>query len=303
MIRVIRLGALLALLFLAAPVAASADDPPFVGWTALLPGLTDEYQPNSDNDCAAGRTHCVDAVIREMRRRFDPLAGSCDHDAIFSLTYLRTTEEYRRTIEDPTFFENTRFVNHEDAVFARYYFEAYDNWAAGRRLAVPPAWEIAFDAADQRAVSAAGNLALGINAHVQRDLPFVLAAIGLVKPDGSSRKPDHDRVNEFLNRVADELYPEIARRFDPTIDDGDIPGTTADNFAEFQIIPTWREIAWRNAERLVSAPSVAARALVAADIESYAALQAQTLRTTYEYGPLSSSAARDAYCAVHHNDP
>jgi hypothetical protein len=293
------LAALLALSLLFAPGAARAEDPSFVEWTALLPGLTAAYEPSSENDCAAGRTRCVDAVIREMQRRFDPLARACDHDAIFSLTYLRTTEEYRRTIEDPTFFEDTRFVNHEDAVFARYYFEAYDNWSAGRISAVPRAWAIAFDAADRRAVSAAGNIALGINAHVQRDLPFVLAAIGMVTADGSSRKPDHDRVDEFLNRVADELYPEIARRFDPTLDDSELPGT-ADNFAEFQIIPTWREIAWRNAERLVAAPSAEARARVAADIEAYAASQAQALRAIYQYGPLGSSAARDAYCAVHH---
>jgi hypothetical protein len=299
--RAVALGTLLGLLILAAPVAAGAEDPPFVGWTALLPGLATEYEPNSDNDCAAGRTPCVDAVIREMRRRFEPLAAACDHDAIFSLTYLRTTEEYRRTIDDPTFFEDTNFVNHEDAVFARYYFEAYDNWDAGRGDAVPPAWAIAFRAADTRAVSAAGNIALGINAHVQRDLPFVLAAIGLVKPDGSSRKPDHDRVDEFLNRVADELYPEIARRFDPTVDDTELPGT-ADNLAVFQLIPTWREIAWRNAERLVAAPTTVARAQVAADIEAYAASQAATLRATYGYGLLGSSAARDAYCAVHHDD-
>jgi hypothetical protein len=299
MVRLVRLGALLALLLAMSAGVARAEDPPFVEWTALLPGLTSDYEPSSDNDCAAGRTHCVDAVIREMQRRFDPLAAACDHDAIFSLTYLRTTEEYRRTIEDPTFFQDTAFVNHEDAVFARYYFEAYDNWEAGRRAAVPQAWAIAFQAADQRAVSAAGNVALGINAHVQRDLPFVLAAIGLVKPDGSSRKPDHDRVDEFLNRVADELYPEIARRFDPTIDDSELPGT-ADNFAEFQIIPTWREIAWRNAERLVSAPDAQARAQVAADIEAYAASQAQTLRASYQYAPLGDSAARDAYCAEHH---
>ena len=299
MIRVIWLGVWLALVCLVVPVAARADDPPFVGWTELLPGFTAEYVPSSDNDCTAGRTRCVNAVIREMQRRFGPLATACDHDAVFSLTYLRTTEEYRRAIEDPTFFEDTRFVNHEDAVFARYYFEAYDNWDAGAVAAVPPAWAIAFRAADQRALSAAGNIALGINAHVQRDLPFVLAAIGMVKPDGSSRKPDHDRVNQFLNRVADGLYPEIARRFDPTVDDGDLPGT-ADDFAEFQIIPTWREIAWRNAERLVSAPSAQARARVAAEIEAYAASQAQTLRTAYAYGPLGSSAARDAYCATHH---
>ena len=302
MVRVIRLGALVALVFLLAAGAARAEDPLFLGWPTLAPALTTEYDPSSENDCAAGRTRCVDAVIREMERRFRPLAGSCDHDAIFSLTYLRTTEEYRRAIEDPAFFEDTRFVNHEDVVFARYYFEAYDDWSAGRLSAVPQAWAVAFRAADQRAVSAAGNVVLGINAHVQRDLPFVLAAIGIVKPDGSSRKPDHDQVNVFLNRVADDLYPEIARRFDPTIDDSELPGT-ADNFAEFQVIPTWREIAWRNAERLVSAPSAEARARVAAEIEAYAASQAETLRASYQYGLLGSSAARDAYCAAHHDDP
>jgi hypothetical protein len=299
MARVIGLGVLLALSLLFTPDAAQAEDPPFAGWTALLPGITTEYEPSSANDCAAGRTACVDAAIREMQRRFDPLARACDHNAIFSLTYLRTTEEYRRSIEDPTFFEDTRFVNHEDAVFAGYYFRAYDDWRAGRLSAVPRAWAIAFGSADQRAVSAAGNIALGINAHVQRDLPFVLAAIGMVKADGSSRKPDHDRVNEFLNRVADDLYPEIARRFDPTLDDSELPGT-ADNFAEFQIIPTWREIAWRNAERLVSAPSAEARAQVASDIEAYAASQARILRAVYQYGPLGNSTARDAYCAAHH---
>jgi Family of unknown function (DUF5995) len=302
MVRVIRLGALVALVFMLTAGAARAEDPLFLGWTTLAPALTTGYDPSSENDCAAGRTRCVDAVIREMERRFRPLADSCDHDAIFSLTYLRTTEEYRRAIEDPAFFEDTRFVNHEDVVFARYYFEAYDDWSAGRLAAVPQAWAIAFRAADQRAVSAAGNVVLGINAHVQRDLPFVLAAIGMVKPDGSSRKPDHDQVNVFLNRVADDLYPEIARRFDPTIDDSELPGT-ADNFAEFQVIPTWREIAWRNAERLVSAPSAEARARVAAEIEAYAASQAETLRASYQYGLLGNSAARDAYCAAHHDDP
>src|SRR5215212_624349 len=225
MIRALGLGTLLVLLSLVAPVAASAEDPPFVGWTALLPGLTSEYEPNSDNDCTAGRTQCVDKAVREMKRRFDPLATACDHDAIFSLTYLRTTEEYRRAIEDPDFFEDTPFVNHEDAVFARYYFDAYDAWHSGDVAGTPRAWAIAFEAAAQRSVGAAGDLALGINAHVQRDLPFALAAIGIVKPDGTSRKRDHDRVNEFLNRVTDGLIAEIAQRFDPTIDDTDLPTT------------------------------------------------------------------------------
>jgi hypothetical protein len=281
----------------ALPSFARAEDPPFVGWSSLLPSLATGYEPSSANDCTAGRTHCVDAVVRELTRRFDDMAASCDHDAIFALSYLRTTEEYRRAIEDPAFFQDTPFVNHEDAVFASYYFGAFIAWHGG--LAAPPAWAIAYRAAADHAVSAAGDLALGINAHVQRDLPFVLAAIGLVKPDGSTRKKDHDRVNEILNRVTNDLIPEIARRFDPTIDDADLP-TMVDDVLSFQIIPTWREVAWRNAERLVSAPGAAARALVAADIEAYAASQAMLLRSATAYSLGQSSAARDAYCATHH---
>ena len=277
---------------------ARADDPPYVGWTQLLPGLTMQYDPSSANDCTAGRTRCVDAVIREMERRFEPLADSCDHDVIFSLAYLRTTEEYRRTIQDPNFFSDTPFVNHEDAVFARLYFDAYDAWHAGRSAAVAPAWAIAFQAAADHAVTAQGDLSLGISAHIQRDLPFALAAIGLVKPDGSTRKTDHDRVNIFLNRVTDDLYAEIARRFDPTIDDTNLPGT-ADDAGVFQLIPTWREIAWRNAERLVAATTPEARASVAASIEAYAASQAETIRQAQGYTPLQNSSARDAYCAAH----
>jgi len=297
--RGVTLGMLVGLLMLAAPVAASAEDPPFVGWTALLPGLATEYEPNSDNDCAAGRTRCVDVVIREMERRFAPLASACDHDAIFSLTYLRTTEEYRRTIDDPTFFEDTNFVNHEDAVFARYYFEAYDNWDAGRRDAVPPAWAIAFRAADERAVSAAGNIALGINAHVQRDLPFVLYRMGLYNADGTSRKTDHDKVNSVLFDAYDDAAIDSARRFDPSMAPSTAPGSGE---ASIQSVVTWREEAWRNAERLASATTDAERALIAAQIEQAATLEAQAIKAAYSYGPGQSSADRDAYCAAHHND-
>lgn len=289
----------LALLALARPATAVAEDPPFVGWTSLLPGLSLPYDVTSPDDCIAGRVQCVDKVVREMTKRFEPLAASCDHDAIFALTYLRVTEEYRRTVEDPTFFDDTPFVNHEDVVFARYYFAAHDAWTAGRTAEVPPAWRVAFGAARNRTVSANGNLLLGINAHVLRDLPFVLYSIGLVRPDGTSRKADHDRVNQILNRVTDDLIAEIARRFDPSIDDGNAP-TTLDDFTLFQAIVSWRETAWRLAEALALAPTPKARELVARGIEDYAAAQAMAIRTGTQYLPLTGGrAARDAYCATH----
>ena len=72
-----------------------------------------------------------------------------------------------------------------------------------------------------------GNVFLGMDAHVNRDLPFVLEPIGLVKPDGTSRKADHDRVNDFLTAVNQYLLSEAARYLDPSLDDGDIPGTSS----------------------------------------------------------------------------
>ena len=292
----------LALVALARPAAGAAEDPPFVGWSGLLPALSIPYDVDSPDDCIAGRIQCVDKTIREMTRRFDPLATSCDHNAIFALTYLRVTEEYRRTVEAP-FFDDTPFVNHEDMIFARYYFAAYDAWAAGDTADVPPAWRIGFDAARDRQVSASGDLLLGINAHVQRDLPFVLYSIGLVRPDGSSRKPDHDRVNQILNRVSDDVIAETARRFDATVDDSNLP-TSLDDFALFQTLVAWREEAWRNAELLAAAPTDAARDEVAAKIESNAAASANAIIVSTQYPPaLGGSAARDAYCAVHHDDP
>jgi hypothetical protein len=298
-----RLGALVVLtLAFGAPSAAVADDPPFVGWSALLPSLALPYDPTSPDDCIAGRSRCVDGTIREMTRRLDPLASSCDHNAIFSLTYLRVTEEYRRTIDEP-FFDDTSFVNYEDTVFAHYYFKAFDSWTAGRIDEVPQAWRVAFDAAARHAVSADGDLLLGINAHVQRDLPFVLYSLGLVAPDGTSRKPDHDRVDQVLNRVIEPLIAEIARRFDPTIDDTELP-TSLDDATLFQTLVAWREKAWRNAEELATAPTPAARDVVAAQIENDAGSEARMIAAATAYPPLlGGSARRDAYCAIHHADP
>ncbi|MEX2393550.1 MAG: DUF5995 family protein [Actinomycetota bacterium] len=288
---------------LAFPMFAKAEDPPLVEWSALLPGLTEGYDPTSENECKKGHENCVHAVIREMTKRFDRLG--CDFDAAFSLAYLRTTEEYHRFWHEDRFAE-PNWLNHYDAVFGEYYFRAIDDWHNGNQSAVPEAWRIAFDSSDKKSVSGYGSLFLGMNAHINRDLPYVLAGIGMVSPDGTSRKGDHDTVNQFLNRVADDLIPELARRFDPTIDDNSIEQTTLEDFASFQAIPGWREMAWRNAEALVDAPDAAARALVEQNIETYAASVAKTIKAATSYGFLSpngpNSSARDAYCAAHYND-
>ena len=292
-------SAIIAFLFVALLAdGAAADDPLFLNWATALPGSGTEYDPSSLDDCKSGKIQCVDKVVREMTRRFDALAGTCNHDAIFALAYLRTTEEYHEAATTPGFFSDHPFLNFEDAVFARYYFQAYDAWHAGNTTAVPPAWQVALDAADKKSVNADTNAILGVNAHIQRDLPFVLWEIGLVKPDGTSRKADHDKVNEFLNRVS--FYPEASRRFDSSLSSDDQAS------GAIHAIIAMRELAWRNAERLAAAEDdPVALASVKQSIEQAAHASAMAMKASGSYGTFSpsgpSSAARDAYCAANHD--
>lgn len=298
----IALAATLVVLVVASPAPpAAADDPPFVGWSAALPPLASHYDPSSSNACVAGRVSCVTKTVRTMRTRFEPLAKSCDHDAVFALAYLRTTETYLEATRTDGFFVDPAFVNHEDVAFAQMYFRAYDSWADGRVAYVPPAWRVALEAADKRRVSGTGSLLLGINAHVNRDLPFVLAVTGLVAPDGTSRKADHDQINVMLNHVVQPLIDEEAARFDPDIATVSTP-YGAGYTGLLQLLVAWREAAWRQAERLVAAPDEHARDLVAQEIEDDAATQARVIVADTAYRPpLTSAAARDDYCATHAN--
>jgi Family of unknown function (DUF5995) len=259
------------------------------GFAALLllmaidPALT-SAEVSDKRACQLGQPHCVHFVIKEMERRFRHLARDCDHDAIFSLLYLRTTEKFQETL-DTIGYGDPASVVREDAVFADYYFRAYDAYHEGHGY-VPPAWQIAFAAADQRSVSATGNALLGINAHIQRDLPFTL--FDLDQQGHPVSYEDHNLVNQFLAQV--DVTAEVVERFDPTFDDSSDPAALQ------QLIVAWRELAFVNYLRLRNAPTAEARATVAAEIEGYAAAVAAGIVQQTAYPPGMDSSSRDAHC-------
>jgi len=294
-------GALVAAL-VAGGTSASATSEPNVPWSSFLASGTEAFVPSSENDCVAGRDPCLKATLKELARIADDTAVSCSHDAIFARAYLRMTQTYRWSRDIPGYYQDVPFANHQDAVFAGYYTRAFDAYRSGDRASVPEAWRIAYDASRDRRVSATGSLLLGMNAHINRDLPFVLAGVGLVAPDGSSRKPDYDAVEKWLYTATEPMLAEFARRFDPTIDDADDPFGLS-NLMLFQMVSAWREAAWRNAEAPVSAPTPEARAAVAGSIEAGATETAKMLLATQSYvAPLASSGPRDQWCAAHHGD-
>jgi Family of unknown function (DUF5995) len=256
-----------------------------------LPGVTlaSGRELSSKKVCEVGKPRCVELVIKEMERRYKPLEKHCDHNALFALGYLRTTETFLKTLDDID-YDNLASVIREDALFSEYYFRAYDAYHLGSNN-IPPAWRQAFEAAQSRSVTSSGDLVLGFNAHIQRDLPFVL--YDLYKQGHPVNYENHTRVNEFLQTV--NFLEELAQKFDPTIDDEDVPGDS-DDIQRFQLIASWRELAYRNFEKLRDAGSEEARAQVAAEIETYAEVSAQILRQQLGYAPGTDSSERDAYC-------
>ncbi|MBV9831231.1 MAG: hypothetical protein JOZ82_06505 [Marmoricola sp.] len=307
-VRLVVTGLVTALAVVLAPstsggAAHAASVLPYVPLSSYLgAGWTDAYVPSSDNDCVAGRSSCLGSTLRALSKIADSTARSCTHDAIFARAYVRMTQLYGYTRQIPGYYQDVPETNHLDAAFAQYFTDAYGNWQSGHRAAVPQAWLIALDAARSRTVTGSGDLLLGMNAHINRDLAFVLAATGLVAPDGSSRKPDYDAVEKWLYDATAPLMAELAARFDPSIDDSADPAGLS-YWTLFQVISGWRENAWRNAEALVSAPTPTDRAQVAARIESEANAAAQSLLVSQAYTPpLTSTTSRDSWCAAHDGD-
>jgi Family of unknown function (DUF5995) len=278
-------------------------DPIFVNWPELLPGLTDGYDPGSSNVCVAGKVQCIDAAVREMKRRADPLVDSCSHQALFALTYLRVTQTYAWSARQPGYYDDPGWTNHAVAVFAKYYLNAFDAWTADNNsTAVPKAWRIAFDNARDGKVSAAGNFFLGLNSHINHDLGLAMEAAGLTGPDGRSEKLNFDRINKLLNSVTLPLIAELSARLDQSMDDSSLPWSL-DATATGEVLWGWREQAWRNAELLASSTPLTRQAVIAS-IDANSVTQATTYATTMAYPPGSTGAAdRNAFCAANHDQP
>ena len=260
----------------------------------ILPPRPAPYVPYTGDVCRSGSMRCIDKTITEMRRRLEPLADSCQHDAIFSLAYLRVTEDVRRAMREGV-FEDAVWLNQVDAVFARLYFDTMDDWHAGRRADIPAAWAIALQAEDDRSMTGLGNFMLAMNAHINRDFPNVIAEVGLTAPDGSSHKPDHNAYNPRLDALYAPVFAEMAARFDPSFDDMDL-GPFDEAFVG-GVMRGWREAVWRHAENIALARTPLERALARQEVETYAASQAALIRTTFAS---PDSSARDAWCADHH---
>lgn len=271
----------------------SAQAPPGVAWNEFLPALPSPSQtkPNRVAHCKRAKLRCVRFQIRRMKTLQARLG--CDHKAVFTTTYLELTKTLRNMlVADPGLLRWPRFFFREDALFANVYFRSVRRWKQGRE--VPAAWRIAFETAEQGEVTGAQDMLLGINAHVQNDMPFVLAQLGLRDRKGAARKPDHDEANAALAAGYERVVGQIGARYDASISLTNPDWLFIEDIGGLELVRQWREQVWRNAERLVNAKTDAERAQVADSIGASAAGWARSIASTPYPG---YRATRDAYCA------
>lgn len=274
-------------------LSPSVEDPVI----ALLGALPTPYRPYTGSICADGDPQCIVDVIARMQDRLAPLAASCSHHAIFSLAYLRVTQNVKAAA-DSGYFHDRAWLTRIDAVFAQMYFDTMDAWTAGDRSAVPPAWRIALGAADDRTMSGLGDFMLNMNAHINNDFPYVLEKVGLTAADGSTHKPDHNAYNDRLDSLYHPVFDEEAARFDPMFNTFDLG--PADELVVSTIMRGWREMVWRHAEALAATrDDPVLRQVVEHDIAQYAATQAELIKLVPIF-LAASSPDRDAWCATHH---
>jgi uncharacterized protein DUF5995 len=145
------------------------------------------------------------ALLAQMRA---DLLTLDDPRRYFHATYLRTTQAVADEIDRGGFADNA-WVSRWDLAFAKLYTDALD--ASRRGDAVPGPWRIAFDAAREAPeLPPLRHVLLGLNAHINYDLPqALLAVITPAEFDDPvvrrSREDDHRHVDVVLQaRVGPE---------------------------------------------------------------------------------------------------
>ncbi len=135
------------------------------------------------------------ATIEELRA---VALGATDASGYFPAMYAQVTDRIRAAAASGRFDDAARMERFAEA-FAGYYTRARAGTGA-----VPRCWRAAFDVAGDGHLMIVQHLLLGINAHVNNDLPQVVVQLA-GRADLAPLKPDFDAVNAILA----ETLPDV----------------------------------------------------------------------------------------------
>jgi hypothetical protein len=188
----------------------------------------------------------------------------------FNTTYLIITQAVTKKL-GTRYFSDDALMETFDCNFAEYYFTAYEKYQS--KVEIAPAWQSHFDQVKSKFGLQIKNMALGVNAHVNNDLPQTLydTLKDLPAEKVAAYKEDFTKINEV---IADQL-PLVIQSLQENKIIGYLQNNTLNTYRWLLklIIVQWRTNAWRNFEQLQKST------ITKAKIEKDAKNQAHILET------------------------
>jgi hypothetical protein len=224
----------------------------------------------------AGAYQTLDDVISGLANLEARFKQQGDRRAIFATLYGVISTAARENVGQHL-FEDNEWVGRYAVTFANFYRLALERYEAGQMSDVPKAWRLCFDFAREGDGLVLQDLLLGVNAHVNNDLPLALNAVS-IDPDRASRHRDHTAVNRVFGRVLELAAEAVATLYAPGLETADDFGGQLDELASLFSIEVARESAWEAAVALANARSEAERRLTTTLVSARAAVVARLLR-------------------------
>jgi hypothetical protein len=204
------------------------------------------------DELATLRPANIEEALDAMREGLHYYHDEHDRRAIFlRLYYMMTLEVYKaihgcHEYKGRRIFMDPGWVHRLSGHFSSLYFESLTA-ASGDR-----AWRAAHRLAEESGSSVVQNALLGINAHINFDLPRAIAA-NLDPADLTNyevmqkRKFDHDQVNNLLVRTVNPVQRVLAKNYEPGVAVVDRFLGGFDERACAWLLRTYREQVWWNA--------------------------------------------------------
>ncbi len=148
----------------------------------------------------------IDGVVRVLDEIIDDCLIKKSRLGYFAALYRRVTVGVRRRVDNGLYVDGSR-MERLDVRFAQRYIDAYFRQRRGQRPT--EAWAYAFAAGRDDRPIVLQHLLLGMNAHINLDLPIASARI-LDNHDPEGFKQDFHAVNDLLGALIDEIQDEIA---------------------------------------------------------------------------------------------
>jgi hypothetical protein len=217
----------------------------------------------------------VDDVIDGLMMLERQLLAREDRRGLFVSVYLQSNLTIREWIVRDRFLEGAR-VSSCLVAFANTFREALSRYESGAYDAVPAPWRDAFAAAGANACSLFQHVMLGINAHINRDLPHALLDARVdVHCDRSVA--DHWRVGDALQAATPRVRERLAVLYERRLLlANSLFGRQIDRRVDLAFRGA-RAMAWTLAKALQAASTSAERATVSARIEMHASARARRI--------------------------